>query len=59
MLNIIYVKKERRNIMEYYCRVIPTAGGNLYMFRNMEVYRRLFSANTELLMILPKMNIAG
>ena len=43
----------------YYFKVISTAGGNMYIFRDMRVYRRLFNANSGWLMRMPSMSTAG
>ena len=40
-------------------KVIATAGCNMYIFTDMKVYRRLFNANSEWLMVLPNMETAG
>ena len=44
---------------KYYYKVIPTAGGSLVIFRDWRVYRRLFNANSGLVMRLPNMSAAG
>jgi len=43
----------------YNIKVIPTAGYNMYIFRDMRIYRKLFNANSKWLIKLPKMNAAG
>jgi len=43
----------------YNIKVISTAGDNMYIFIDVRVYKRLFSANSGWLMRLPSMNTAG
>jgi len=43
----------------YNIKIISTAGGNMYIFKDMRVYKRLFNANSGWLMRLPSMNTAG
>ncbi len=38
--------------------IIPTAGGNMVIFKHWEVYRRLYNANSGIVLILPS-NRAG
>jgi len=38
---------------------ISTAGYDMYIFRDMRIYRRLFNAGSGFLIYLPNMNTAG
>lgn len=40
-------------------RIISTAGDDIYIFKNMRLYKRLFSANSGILLYLPNMTSAG
>ncbi|MCK4328300.1 hypothetical protein KAX02_00500 [candidate division WOR-3 bacterium] len=40
-------------------KIISTAGNDMYVFTDMRVYRRLFNANSDILIYLPNMNTAG
>ena len=42
-----------------YCEIMQTAGGVMYIFYDMRIYRKLFNANSGILMELPRMDTAG